>query len=248
MRPNIGKTHILRERATKKDDGSYTSNAWAGPVTQTGSWTMCSGQWTIPTVSKPSEAQGTEGGWNSSSWVGIDGFNSNEVSSNDVVQAGIEQRVNAQGVASYSSWYEWYAPPQPNSPPCIYETPMPGIPAAPGGAVSCAVQYVGTTAATITFANVTTGSHFSITIAPPPGANFKGNTVAWIIEAPDHGEPTSSLPKFTPVAFTSAVACGPNNKSTNPTTSDTVNIKNAQGKILTSTTMGSDTVTITFIG
>ena len=244
---HVGKTHILRTPAVKQTDGSYYTNAWAGAVTQGGTWTTCIGTWTVPTVSKPSEAQGTEGGWNSSSWVGIDGFNGLVVS-NDVLQAGIEQRVNAQGAASYSAWYEWFAPAKPNSPPYIWEVGIPNMPVAPGQSVSCVVQYQGTTAGMLSFTNNTTGVHFSITLAPPPGATFKGTTAEWIMEAPDTGEPVSSLPKFTPVVFTSAVACGPNSKSTNPATSDTVNIRNAQNKVLSATTVATNTVTITFIG
>jgi hypothetical protein len=58
------------------------------------------------------------------------------------------------------------------------------------------------------FANDTTGEHFSITLAAPPGATFDGNTAEWIMEAPDGGEPVSSLPAFTPVTFTDAICCG----------------------------------------
>ena len=64
---------------------------------------------------------------------------------------------------------------------------------------------------------------------------------------PDGGEPESSLPKFTPVTFTSAMAC---NGSTinNPDTDDTCNVETSGGKVLTSVTLGSYTVTINFIG
>ena len=250
---HVGKTHNLKQPAQRQGtekgaNTSFTSNAWAGPVTETGKWTTCIGTWTIPTVSKPAEAQGTEGGWNSSSWVGIDGFNTSTVSSNDVLQAGIEQKVDAHGNASYFAWYEWFAPAKSNSPAYIYEVGIPNMPVKPGQQVSCTVQYVGTTSGTLTFANNTTGAHFSITLAPPPGADFKGNTCEWIMEAPDGGEPKSSLPKFTPVVFTAAIACGPNGAVTNPSTGDITNIRNASGTVLTSTSVGTDTCTISFIG
>jgi hypothetical protein len=246
---HVGKHHKLKSPAVRSTDGtSWLSNAWAGAVTETGSWTTCIGTWTIPSVSKPSEAQGNEGGWNSSSWVGIDGWNDPSISSNDVVQAGIEQRVNASGVPSYEAWYEWYAPPVSNSPPYVWEVGIPNMPVSPGQSVSCTVQYTVNVSATITFVNNTTGVHFSITLAPPPGANFKGNTCEWIMEAPDDGEPTSALPKFTPVVFTSAIGCGPNGTSTNPAIGSITNIRNAQNVTLTQTTVGSDTATISFTG
>jgi hypothetical protein len=254
---HVGKTHIPRTppvKATNASSGtagtsntSWYSNAWAGAVTETGTWTTCIGTWTIPTVSKPPEAQGNEGGWNSSSWVGIDGWNDPSVSSNDVVQAGIEQKVNAAGVASYFAWYEWYAPPVAGSPAYVWEVGIPNMPVAPGNSISVTVQYTAHVSATLTFVNNTTGKHFSITLAPPPGADFKGNTCEWIMEAPDGGEPTSALPKFTPVVFTTAIGCG-TGTSTNPAVSSITNVRNSASKVLTATTVGTNTTTISFVG
>ncbi len=245
MHPQIGRTHNLKVLPKKVSDTSYLGSVWAGAGTKTGSWTTVVGYWTIPTVSKPTEPQGTEGGWNSSSWLGLDGF----FVSNDVVQAGIQQHVSASGVATYVAWYEWFAPQVPGSPPYIFQTNIANFPVSPGQQVYCSVQYVNNkTAATISFANEATGQHFSITLAPPPGASFNGSSVEWIMEAPDGGEPHSSLPKFTPVTFTSAIACGNNNTTANPQTGDIMNIETSSGKVLTSTTVGNDTTTISFIG
>ena len=250
LHPQLGVTHNRRGRAlTQQADATYTGEVWSGAGTKTGKWTTVIGYWNIPTVSQPPEPQGTEGGWNSSSWLGLDGF----FYSNDVLQAGIQQKVvwfAPLGLALpvYVAWYEWFAPPQANSPSYIYQTNIANFSVLPGDQVYCSVQYNGTTSGIISFANERTGQHFSITLAPPPGANFDGQSCEWIMEAPDGGEPTSSLPRFTPVTFTSAVACGPNNTSTNPQTGDILNIETASGKILTSTTVGSDTVTVTFVG
>ena len=103
------------------------------------------------------------------------------------------------------------------------------------------------TAGYIFFANETTGQNFSITLAPPPGATFQGNTIEWIMEAPDGGEPISSLPSFTPVTFTSAIGCGPGVYG-NPLNGDTANVETTGGKVLTSVSVGNYTVTIDFIG
>ena len=43
-------------------------------------------------------------------WIGLDGAYKPD---NDVVQAGIQQRLDAQGNASYIAWIEWFAPGQP---------------------------------------------------------------------------------------------------------------------------------------
>jgi len=248
LSPQHGKTHVLRKALRKAADQNFLNGAWAGAGIRGGSWTTVIGFWNIPTVSKPPEPQGTEGGWNSSSWLGIDGFDIGIVS-NDVLQAGIEQKVNANGQASYVAWIEWFAPPQAGSPPYIYQTNITNFPVSPGQQMYCSVQYVSNnTAGQLYLANETTGQHFSITLAPPPGATFKGNSIEWIMEAPDGGEPTSSIPKFTPVKFTSAIGCGANNAVGNPQNGDTANIETVNGKVVTSVKLGNDAVEVDFIG
>ena len=248
--PQLGVTHNYRGPAPKlQTDSTYTGQVWSGAGTKTGKWTSIIGYWKIPTISIPPEAQGAEGGWNSSSWLGLDGF----FFSNDVLQAGVQQKVVwipflNTGIPIYVAWYEWFAPPQQNSPGYIYQTNIANFPVSPGDQVYCSVQYNGNTSGSISFANDNTGQSFSITLAPPPGANFNGQSCEWIMEAPDGGEIKSSLPRFTPVTFTSALACGPNNTITNPQSGDILNIATVGGKILTSTTVGSDTTTISFVG
>jgi hypothetical protein len=246
FKPQIGRTHHLKDTPVKQENtNSYLGTVWSGAGINTGTWTTCLGSWVIPTVSVPPEPQGQEGGWNSSSWVGIDGM----FTSNDVLQAGIEQRVNAGGIPSYTAWYEWYTPYVPGSPQYIYEVQIPNFSVQPGQMVYCCVQYVGTTAGSISFANDTTGEHFSITLAPPPGATFNGSSCEWIMEAPDGGEPTSSLPRFTPVVFTGAIACAPGDTAAmTPGNADIMNITTASGQQLTNVTVNGETATITFTG
>jgi hypothetical protein len=244
LQPQVGMSHQLRKMPVKQKDGNYLNGAWAGAVVDPGKWTGVIGFWNIPSVSKPTEPQGTEGGWNSSSWIGIDGFGSN-----DVLQAGIQQRVDGSGNAHYVAWYEWYAPPQANSPGYVWQTNIANFPVSPGQQVYCSAQYVNNSkAGYLYFANEATGQHFAITLAPPPGANFNGDCVEWIMEAPDGGEPVSALPKFSPVKFTSAIGCGPNGAIANPQTGDTVNVETTGGKILTQVSLASFAATVNFIG
>lgn len=104
LQPQPGKTHHLKGR---RKTNAGNQNAWSGGSVK-GQWATCVGTWVIPTVSQPSEGQGQEGGWNSSSWAGIDGA----YSSNDVLQAGVEQKVDGNGKASYIAWFEWFGPGQ----------------------------------------------------------------------------------------------------------------------------------------
>jgi hypothetical protein len=109
LQPRMGLTHNLRH-PVEGSETNFTGAQWAGSVIK-GSWKSATGSWTVPTVSKPPEAQGNEGGWNSSSWVGMDGFiGTGYKGSTDVLQAGVEQLFNAQGKASYIAWFEWFVP------------------------------------------------------------------------------------------------------------------------------------------
>ena len=242
LEPQVGKTHNLRS-AKRLDDGTFTTANWAGSVVP-GKWTGAIGFWAVPTATEPLEPQGTEGGWNSTSWVGIDGFGG----SNDVLQAGVQQKVDANGNAQYLAWYSWFAPQQSDLPAYIFQTNIMNFVVVPGQTVYCSVQYVSNgTAGQVFFANESTGQHFPITLAPPPGATFSGSSAEWIMEAPGSGEPTSSLPMFTPVVFTSAVCCGLNGTLDNPSDGDIFNIV-GDGTTLTQVTLGLDTVTIDYIG
>jgi Peptidase A4 family len=241
----FGKTHQIK--ALTKTDQGYTSGNWAGGVLQgpPGSFTSAIGFWVIPTVGVPNEPQGFEGGWNSSSWIGIDGFKT----TNDVLQAGVQQLVDSFGIPIYVAWYEWFVKDaDPIIFPYIYQTNIQNFPVAPGDTIYCSVQYVNNTFGQIYLANDTTGQHFSITLAPPNGASFNGSDAEWIMEAPDGGEPISALPTFTPVEFTTAAACN-NAVIANPENGDYVNIVNPITKqTLTTVSLGNDAVTINFIG
>jgi hypothetical protein len=134
-------------------------------------------------------------------------------------------------------------------PPYVNQTNIPNFPVNPGDSIWCSVQYVNNqTAGLIYFANWTTGQSFSVTLVPPPGASFNGDSAEWIMEAPDGGLPISSLPSFTPVQFADAFACTANQTTGDPKNGDTWNIVNGVNQTLTSVGVGSGTVTIDFIG
>jgi hypothetical protein len=232
LTPQIGVTHPLAPR-TGIDDASSTSNNWAGGTIK-GTWTAAFGIWRVPTVSKSAMPPGTAGDWNSSSWVGIDGI----YGSNDVLQAGVQQEVSANGDASYIPWFEWFAPKVDGSPNYIYQTNI-DMEIEPGDEVFCGIYYVTQQAGPqgeILFGNTTRGHYFSIVLAPPPGAAFSGNSAEWIMEAPNTGEPGTSLPRFSPVVFSTAFASASAGGSGDPANGDTTNITGF-GSILTSVSL-----------
>jgi hypothetical protein len=256
LEPQVGRKHFLRQKPKKLSEANYVNGAWAGAATASGGpYSGVIGYWYVPTVSKASEPQSSAPSYDSghgiaydsSSWVGIDGFDVT-VASNDVLQAGVEQYVDTSGKAHYVAWYEWYGPVGP-PPAYVDQTNITNLPVSPGNEIYVSVQYVSKTAGSIYIANVTTGQHFSLTLAPPPGATFSGNTVEWIVEDPDGGEGTNTaLAKFSQVQFTNAIACTAAGGTNNPENDDTCNIETNGGKILTKVILGSNTVTVDFIG
>jgi Peptidase A4 family len=256
LEPQLGRRHNLRKPLRKVSDTNYLGGAWSGAFADSGGpYTGCIGYWVIPTVSKASEPQSSPGSYDasvgiaydSSSWVGIDGADIT-VTSNDVLQAGVQQYVDTKGNAHYVAWYEWYGPVGP-PPAYVDQVNITSVPVSPGHEVYVSVQYVSKTAGSIYFGNITTGLHFSITLAPPSGATFAGNTVEWIMEDPDGGEDYgTALAKFTPVVFTNAIACTAAGGTNNPASDNTCNIETTGSKVLTKVTTGTDTLTIDFIG
>ena len=136
--PQIGVTH-LRRKVPPPEDTNLIQNAWSGGSIQ-GTWTGVVGRWIVPTVTVPREPQGSEGGWNSSSWTGLDGGVNVD---DDVLQAGVQQKVNSSGNASYVAWFEWFGPNVPGAPPYIFQTNIPNFAVHPGDTVFCSVQYAG---------------------------------------------------------------------------------------------------------
>jgi hypothetical protein len=267
MEPQPGKSHNLKYPVAKAEDGTYTSPIWGGCGLQgpPSSWNGVQGFWNVPKVSRPSEPQGNLGGWDSSSWVGLDGYNI----SNDVLQAGVQQTVNSAGQPAYVAWYEWIVSPPTNLPAgtpvdnngyplawvgnggkyqYIYQTNLPNFKVTAGQSVVASIVYLGNEKGYVSFANLTTGQHFQLSLLPPPGASFNGSTVEWIMEMPNFGWPNTSLVKFTPVVFTDAFAttigCG---SAGLPANGNILNIV-SNGKQLTSGSVNGTTVTIDFVG
>jgi Peptidase A4 family/Fungal fucose-specific lectin len=146
--PRPGVTHV-RRGARRVADGTLSSNNWSG-ATINGTWSTAVGTWVIPSVSRPPEPQGSEGGWHCSSWVGLDGT----YGTDDVLQAGVEQTVDSIGLTGCSAWFEWFATEVRGSPGYVQETvayiDLAGrivkFPVEPGDTVVCVVEYTGSVA------------------------------------------------------------------------------------------------------
>jgi hypothetical protein len=272
LEPQARKTHNLRRSPRPQPDETYNlpaNDRYAGAgLRGSGPWDLVTGMWEVPLVSRPPEPppQGSKiPTWDSSSWVGIDGF----FDANDALQAGVQQEVIIDDIGDgstsrptqreeYVAWYEWFAPRESWSPAYIDQVNIPNMEVSPGQQVMCVVSYLNEpnnfalgTLGSIHFSNLTTNQSYGLILFVPPRANAAGESVEWIMEAPNGGELYSSLPKFSPVVFTSAVASNVTGAVGNPQNGGYVtNITTEFGplQLLTSVTVGDETVTIDFAG
>src|SRR5215469_452654 len=238
---------------------SYSS-AVARFLSESGAATLSGGpyvaiiaHWKVPTVSKP-PGEPPSGpvhhpiAYDSASWVGLDGYTTGNISATDMLQAGIEQYIDTSRNANYRAWYNWYSPADGKT----SQTNIAGFAVKNGDEIFVWVGYAGKTGY-IYLANNTTGQPFSLTLPRPPNATSMGNTVEWIMEDPDYGYSSdatvsNSLAKFTPITFTSAIACNANGNTTNPMNCDSVNIEDANKKVLAQVVLGNETVAIDYVG
>lgn len=201
-------THItpeLRVRPEKKDFRGFTKDAagntspnWSGGIIFNGApFTCVAGSWTVPAVVPPTGSG--NGDWWSVAWVGIDGFNSN-----DVLQAGTGQHVSRSGntvQTEYFAWYEWYP---------YNWTEIQKFTVNPGDTMTVLVRYlgiqngVGQGSATVT--NNTTGQTTTVALTAPPGVTLQGNCVEWVMERPGINGVLASLPEYNHISFYNTVA------------------------------------------
>ena len=201
------------------DPTTQIHNSWSGvvcrdPFPDVNRDLSVVGQWTVPTVTPPANHRQTgpivgitEFGWDSSSWIGIDGFS---IDSSDVLQAGVQHYVLQSGGSVYLPWFEWYVPQDlPGDPDYIFQTRITNFEVKPGDQVSCNISYVGHQYGTVSFSNSTSGGSFSMALAPPFNASFNARSIEWIFEAPSGGWPDGAIvPDFTAVVFFNAFGCG----------------------------------------
>jgi hypothetical protein len=145
--------------------------------------------------------------YDSSQWVGIDGWEGN-----DVLQTGVHTVLICPSSASIYPWFEWFS-----SGSLSPEVQIQNLPTLPGDAIQTWVSATGH----ITIFNLTRGVGVSVGVPPPAGTHLIGNTIEWIYERPGINA-TQSNPAGTPshlvpyvfTAITGAVATvnGPANR------------------------------------
>jgi hypothetical protein len=131
------------------------------------------------------------GGWDySASWIGIDGYGSN-----DVLAAGTESDAYCSGStksARYTAWYEWY----PSK-----EVKIGGFPVGPGDDMFVEVWNTSATVGHAYLVNYNTNQVVNLTFNAPSGTMLIGNSAEWVVERPAFGGSLTTLTNYIQAFF-----------------------------------------------
>jgi Peptidase A4 family len=197
--PNLNQTNrysgpakINKNASLSSDDaGALESFNWSGYVNLSGgssygsaSFYYVLADFLVPVARQPFGV--CTGDWDYSvSWVGIDGWNSN-----DVLQAGFEDDAYCSGSTTatfYSPWYEWY----PNN-----WTNITNLPIAPGDELFVVVWSTSATQGYAYMVNENTDQAVAIGFTAPAGTKLVGNSAEWIVERPTIGGSLATMTNY----------------------------------------------------
>jgi Peptidase A4 family len=188
-----GPVKIAKSSKVVNSQASTDSYNWSGDAIVTpykglisSNFYFLFGDYVIPNVRQP---LGTcSGSWDySSEWVGIDGFDSN-----DVLQAGVEADAYCSGTTTasfYSAWWEWY----PYSEVRISAS---SFPVSPGDDLFVEVWSTSQTAGHVLLYNYNTNVAVVVNFTPPTGTLLQGNSAEWVVERPAVGGALATLPGY----------------------------------------------------
>ncbi len=131
----------------------------------------------------------------SSSWIGIDGYNSS-----DVLQAGTEADAYCSGTTKatyYAAWYEWYP---------LGEVRIGSFPVSPGDDMFVEVWSTSATAGHAYIVNYNTNQSVNLAFSAPSGTTLKGNSAEWVVERPSVGGSLATLTNYVQDFFEDAYA------------------------------------------
>jgi hypothetical protein len=176
--------------------GAYLTEQWSGGIVflpanppAGAKLDIVTGRWTVPNCGP---ADGTPIQFHCSSWIGIDGWNSE-----DILQAGVTcvaQWANpGPGVWQTTfPWWEWW----PGPPIQITNFAVDA-----GNLVSCIISTNSTTVANIVFSNISTNQYTAFEVTGPAGISVVGECAEWIVERPRDNGVITQLADYGSLAF-----------------------------------------------
>ncbi len=201
----------------KVENGAVSSNNWSGSADVNNltsyntkkSYYFIISDYVVPMAEQAFSV--CDGGWDySSSWVGIDGFNSN-----DVLQAGTESDAYCNGgttASFYSAWIEWFP---------FSETRI-SLPVTGGDDMFVEVWNTSSVQGYAYLVNENTGQVQEYGLNPPSGTQLVGNSAEWVVERPGVGGGLANLTNYMQdffancfaYNFTEKPSFGPGSKTT----------------------------------
>ena len=194
---------------------------WSGYVDTGPTFTAISAQWVVPTVQPSESAQ------YSSTWIGIDGFESGDTS---LIQTGTAQETS-NGATSYYDWYEILP---------AYAVEIASV--SPGDHMTASVFQVSPGTWKIAITDVTSGSVFSNQFS----YSAADSSAEWIEEAPTINGNQSTLADFGSAAFSNMADTNSGSPAVTPASLDMVN---SSGTVIASTgSISNNSFTTTYTG
>jgi hypothetical protein len=221
--------------------GGVVSLPWPSSVDPEGAkFFIAYGQWTVPSVT-PAGPISNFRRFHCSSWVGIDGWNSN-----DVLQAGVHcaaQNTSAGVVETeVYPWFEWF----PEN-----EIRITDLIVSAGDSVSCLVSATSSTTANVILANSTTDKYVAVEMTAPGSTTLVGDTAEWIVERPQEAGVNTQLANYGSVTFWDAWGGtnlpGADDAVRNPDEAETAIMTGDDGSVVSTATLGDRQVQCFFV-
>lgn len=205
------------------------------------------GTFTVPTPREPSGASGTH---SASAWVGIDG----DTCGTAILQTGVDftvsgGRASFDGTSSpshailvicsqrraFSAWFEWFPD---------FAHDFSGISISAGNSITVSVTATSRTGGTATIVNHSTGQTVSHTFSGQPA--LCQENAEWIVEDFSEGGGLVPLANWGTVTFT-GVSAGTSSGTTTPAGATIIDMEQ-NGRVLTSVSASSSSVTVSYTG
>jgi Peptidase A4 family len=229
--PKLEQTNVfhgpakLKAESESSEENTLQSYNWSGYVDFSGAkkYGSSSFYYLITDVVVPVAQQAfgaCTGGWDyGSSWVGIDGDESN-----DVLQAGLEFDAYCSGGTTatfYSPWYEWFP---------FGEVRITNLPIAPGDDYFVEVWHTSATQGYAYLVNLNTDQSVEVGFTAPSGTTLIGNSAEWITERPGLSTGLSTLTNYIADPYWSAFAYTEKGKKSDPGSSKAIIMLDNNGK------------------
>ncbi len=172
-----------------------TSSNWSGAARFSPAgkpYGFVGGQWTVPSPNST-----TDGVFYASEWVGIDGWNSN-----DVLQAGTETQITKVlfiTARQVYAWWEWFP---------AGEVAISNLPVAAGDVMYCLICADTSTHATMYYSNQSQGVGTQFEVTAPARTSLTGNVAEWIVERPTVNGSVANLTDYAACYFDECIAGG----------------------------------------